>query len=467
MMVFASIPFLFIFLPVVLVIYILVDRFCKKARNLVLLVFSLLFYSFGEPKYALLMLITITYVYGMGILIDKKRNSDYKKFLLFAGCFLPLAFLAFFKYTNFALDTLSRLLRVEIRFLKLVLPVGISFYTFQAISYMIDVYRDEVAVQKNWINLATYVVLFPQLIAGPIVRCKDVAEELKNRSTTLEGCSKGIRRFTFGLGKKVLLANQLDVLCVALKSGADTSVLGLWMYAIAFSLQIYLDFSGYSDMAIGLGNVFGFRFPENFDYPYISSSVTEFWRRWHMTLGGWFRDYVYIPLGGNRVSKIKWVRNLLTVWLLTGLWHGAGWNFLIWGLWYGILLGVEKLWLGKLLKKIPGFFGHVYTLLAVIFGFVIFNAETMTQAIRELGGMTGFGGLAIWNTNSIYQLKSFSVLLLLSLTASTPIWKKLVLRFNKNGELEFLETPAVFVVLLLCTAYLASGAFNPFLYFRF
>ncbi|MBR4888695.1 MAG: MBOAT family protein [Clostridia bacterium] len=466
-MVFSSIPFLFVFLLGVLAAYFLADRFFPRARNLVLLVFSFGFYAIGEPKYALLMVLTITIVYAAGRWIGARRGTPAGKWLLYAGCTVPLVFLAFFKYTDFLLGTVNSLFGVNLPLLRLVLPVGISFYTFQAISYVIDVYRDDVPVQKSWIDLATYVVLFPQLIAGPIVRCKDVARELQTRTSTMEGFANGVRRFTFGLGKKVLLANQLDMLCTACREDAALSVLGMWLYAIGFTLQIYLDFSGYSDMAIGLGQVFGFRFPENFNYPYISRSVTEFWRRWHMTLGGWFRDYVYIPLGGNRVSKAKHLRNIFVVWGLTGIWHGAGWNFLIWGLWYGVLLAIEKLWLLKKLDKAPAVLQHIYTLFTVVIGFVIFNAADMSTALLEIGGMFGLRGLPLVTESALYTLQSFAVLLAMSIIASTPLCKRLVEKLEKTPVPALLEAPATALILVLCTAWLVDGSFNPFLYFRF
>ena len=466
-MVFSSLSFLYVFLPLVLGVYFLTAWFFPQGKNFILLVFSLAFYAIGEPRYLLLMVGTIVFVYAMGRWIGKKRGTPAAGHLLLIGCAVLLASLAFFKYTDFLLRSLGGLLGRELPLLRLALPIGISFYTFQALSYLVDVYRGDMQPLTGWIDLATYIALFPQLIAGPIVRCSDVAEDLRHRRTTAGDAADGVCRFVLGLGKKVLLANQLDMLCTACREEATLSVLSLWVCAIAYALQIYLDFSGYSDMAIGLGKIFGFRFPENFNYPYISQSITEFWRRWHMTLGGWFRDYVYIPLGGNRVPRWKWVRNLLVVWALTGLWHGAGWNFLLWGLWYGLLLAVEKLWLLPVLQKTPRWLRHAYVLLAVVLGFVLFRAETFSAAVADLGGMFVPGVLPLYTPAALYTFASYAGLLLVALTAATPLWKKLVHRLEATPLPALLQAPVLGTVLLLCTAFLVDGSFNPFLYFRF
>ena len=347
--------------------------------------------------------------------------------------------------------------------LRLVLPIGISFYTFQCISYTVDVYRGDAAAQKNLISFGCYVSLFPQLIAGPIVRYTDVARELEGRSHSMEAFTLGLRRFLFGLGKKVLLANQFGALTTLYRDSKAQSVLYCWLYALAFVLQIYFDFSGYSDMAIGLGQIFGFRFPENFNYPYLSRSITEFWRRWHMTLGGWFRDYVYIPMGGNRVSKPRWFLNILVVWMLTGLWHGASWNFVLWGLVFAVFLLLEKGIPG--LVKLPKGLSNAYVMLVVVLSFVLFNAESISQAGQDLAGMFGRAGLPLVTAESLYQLKSFAVLFLLGILGATP-WPK------KWGEAmaqkaPWLDAAAMLALLLVCTAYLVDGSFNPFLYFRF
>lgn len=463
-MVFSSIPFLYVFLPLVSAAYFITP---KKFENVLLLIFSLAFYAWGEPKYAVLMLFTITFCYVAGRLIEKRRNSREGRMLLTFAVAVPLGLLAVFKYADFFLGAVGNLTGADIPLLKLTLPIGISFYTFQALSYVVDVYRGETDAQKSWINLATYVVLFPQLIAGPIVRYTTVMAELENRKSDLENVSKGIRRFVFGLGKKVLIANLLGELCVAYRAASEPSVLFAWMYAIAFSLQIYFDFSAYSDMAIGLGKIFGFNFLENFDYPYISKSITEFWRRWHMSLGSWFRDYVYIPLGGNRCKPIRHVFNILVVWGLTGLWHGAGWTFISWGMWFGVLLILEKLFLRKYLEKAPSFVSRIYVILAVVLSFVLFNAENFTQAWADITAMFGFAGIPFCTEDTLYNLRSYLVLLAVAFTAATPIYRKIGHKLEKTTVAVVLEPICVAAILILSTAYLVDGSFNPFLYFRF
>jgi len=353
----------------------------------------------------------------------------------------------------------------------LALPIGISFYTFQTLSYTVDVYRGDAAVQRNFISLATYVALFPQLIAGPIVRYTTVEEDLTQRTHSVENFSDGISRFLIGLGKKVLIANQLGELCDIFRRSSDQSVLFFWLYAIGFSLHIYFDFSGYSDMAIGLGKVFGFRFLENFNYPFISKSISEFWRRWHISLGSWFRDYVYIPLGGNRVSKGKWLRNILIVWLLTGFWHGAAWNFIVWGLYFGFFLVLEKFFLGAWLKRLPDFLAHLYVLFLVLISFIIFNAGSMQQAFTDIGGLFGAGGHPLVSQEALYQLRSFAWILLFAVVGATPVPKRIIqgIKANPTGRklLNVLEPFFLAALLLAVTAYLVDGSFNPFLYFRF
>ncbi|MEG2528815.1 MAG: MBOAT family O-acyltransferase [Anaerovoracaceae bacterium] len=380
------------------------------------------------------------------------------KTVMIASIVVNLGILCFFKYADFFVDSIA-------------LPIGISFFTFQTMSYTIDVYRGDVKVERSLINLSTYVCLFPQLIAGPIVRFSDISAEMHNRKSTLEMISSGIRRFVLGLGKKVLIANAIGELCQAYANTDDKSVLFVWVYAIAFTLQMYFDFSGYSDMAIGLGKIFGFNFPENFNYPYISKSITEFWRRWHMTLGGWFRDYVYIPLGGNRTSNGKWVRNVFVVWLLTGLWHGAYFNFAIWGLMYGVILVVEKLFLNKYLDKAPAFVRHIYVMFFVIVSFVIFNGTSMGQIAFDIKGMFGLGGLPMTTPLAIYYLKSYLGLFVIAIIAATPVPKRIAEKLSDSqlGEkiMVVVEPLVVAVVLIAVTAYLVDGSFNPFLYFRF
>ena len=456
-MLFSSITFLFLFLPVTMGLYYLVPW---KLKNHVLLAASIVFYASGEPKYLFLLLLSalVGWLHGLGF--AKKPGS---KAILASGIVWNLIFLLFFKYADFLIGTVNGLLGTKIPLLHLALPIGISFYTFQNMSYIIDVYRGDTQVQKNVASYATYLCLFPQLIAGPIVRYSDVDRELRSRTIHLDMVSGGALRFAIGLGKKVLLANTLGQL--AELTVTEGSVVFSWLRAIAYALQIYFDFSGYSDMAIGMGAMMGFRFLENFNYPFLSRSVTEFWRRWHMSLGTWFRDYVYIPLGGSRTSKGKWLRNVLVVWMLTGIWHGANWNFLLWGLYYGILLLIEKLWLGKHLKN--PVLSHGYLLLATIFGFVLFHSATAADAVAEVGRMLGLGGLPLWNDTAAYYLRSYGILLVMAIIGATDLPKKLG-ESLQNTKISLILQPAfVLILVVLVTACLVDGSFNPFLYFRF
>lgn len=461
-MLFSSIPFLYYFLPLTLTVYFLAP---KGLKNAVLLLFSLIFYGWGEPKLLFLMAVTIVLFYGCGLAVGRAERQGAKKFWLVMAAAVSLGLLGIFKYADFFLSSFNALTGLSVPLLKLALPVGISFYTFQGLSYVIDVYRGEVPPQKSLVSFGAYVALFPQLIAGPIVRYSDIARELDDRSHSWENIRYGLGRFLVGLGKKVILADNFALLRKLFRESGEQSVLFYWMYAIAFTFNIYFDFSGYSDMAIGLGRVLGFHFIENFDYPYLSKSVTEFWRRWHMSLGSWFRDYVYIPMGGNRVSKGRWVFNILTVWMLTGLWHGAAWNFVLWGLLFAVVLMVEKAWPG--LKQLPGFLHHGYVMLIVILSFTLFNAESMAQAGRDFGGLFGFGGLPLVSREAVYYLKSYAVLFLLGIIGSTPLvrnWGRRVLSTKFGAVLEML---GMALLLLICTAYLVDGSFSPFLYFRF
>lgn len=461
-MLFSSLPFLYYFLPAVLILYFL---FPDRLKNGVLLLGSLLFYGWGEPKYLLLMAATILIFYLCGLAVGRTKSRKWKKIFLIAGIVLGVALLAVFKYGDFFLTTLNDALGTKIPLLRLALPVGISFYTFQCISYAVDVFRGDAAPQKDPVSFGAYVAMFPQLIAGPIVRYVDVEKELSRRTHSGEWFGVGLRRFLVGLGKKVLLANQFGALTEAYRASTEKSVLFAWLYAASFTLQIYFDFSGYSDMAIGLGRIFGFRFPENFRYPYLSGSVTEFWRRWHISLGSWFRDYVYIPLGGSRVGKLMWVRNILVVWMLTGLWHGASWNFVLWGLLFALLLMAEK-WIPGL-KRLPFGLSHVYVLLVVTLSFVLFNAGSLSQAAEDYRGM--FGGLPLVSAESLYYLKSNAVLLLLGILGATPLPKQAAEKISARWENvpAVLEPAALLLLLAVCTAYLVDGSFNPFLYFRF
>lgn len=462
-MIFSSIPFLYYFLPVVLLVYGLTPR---VGKNAVLLLFSLVFYGWGEPKYLAVMLVCTALGYGFGLALGRAGRPGVRKALLAASVLSSLSFLVYFKYADFFLSNFNALTGASLPLLQLTLPVGISFYTFQILSYTVDVYRGEAQVQKNPIDLACYVTMFPQLIAGPIVRYTDVAEQLKQRGRG--DFQKGASRFLVGLGKKILFANLLGEVCAAWRGTQDGSVLFSWLYALSYTLHIYFDFSGYSDMAIGLGALLGFRFPENFNYPYIAASVTEFWRRWHMTLSRWFRDYVYIPLGGNRKGMGKQLRNILIVWLLTGFWHGAAWNFLCWGLYFAALLILEKLVLLRFLEK-HRIFGHVYLLLAVVFGFVLFDASTISGAWDCIRGMLGLGGLPIASAEEVYLLKSNALLLILAALGATPLPKRIAkaLEARCPKAAALLHPDALCALLLICTAYLVDGSYNPFLYFRF
>ena len=461
-MLFSSIPFLYYFLPAVMLCYFLSPRGLK---NTVLLLFSLVFYAWGEPKYVLLMLLTIAVFYLCGLFIGKAKAKVWKKTWLCLSVVVGIGFLAVFKYADFFIHSFNKVTGLHISLLRLALPVGISFYTFQSLSYTIDVYRGSVPVQKNPIHFGAYVTLFPQLIAGPIVRYADVARELDSRTHNWENIAYGVRRFLLGLGKKILIADQFALLIKLFRQSPEPSILFYWLYAIAFMLNIYFDFSGYSDMAIGLGRIFGFHFNENFNYPYISQSITEFWRRWHMSLGSWFRDYVYIPMGGNRVRKGRWVLNILTVWLLTGLWHGAAWNFVLWGLLFAGMLLLEK-WIPAL-RKLPVCLKHLYVLLIVCISFVLFNAESLPQAGSDLMGMFGFGKLPFVTGHTIYYLRSFALLFVFGILGATPLVKRAG-EYVSNTKLGgILETVTLLVILLLCTAYLVDGSFSPFLYFRF
>ena len=463
-MLFSGIPFLFYFLPCVLLIYFIVPQ---KGRNAVLLAASLFFYGWGEPKFLLFMVFSIVQGYVFARLIGRGRR---KKLFLTLSLVLSFALLGYCKYADFFIENFNAVTGLSLPLLKIALPIGISFYTFQIASYEIDVYRGDVAAQHNFIDFAAYVAMFPQLIAGPIVRYRDIAPQLKERTHSLEAAASGASRFAVGLGKKVLVANVLAQLVSAYKASAEQTALYAWLYAIAFTLQIYFDFSGYSDMAIGLGRIFGFSFPENFRYPYIAKSITEFWRRWHMSLGTWFRDYLYIPLGGSRCSRIRHIFNILVVWMATGFWHGAAWNFVFWGLFYAVLLMAEKIFLLPALKKgraLP----HVYVLLAVTLGFVLFDAASLKDALHQLGTLFGAGTASGLGTEALYMLRSYGVVLALAVLGATPLpamlWKKVQEAKSLAPVLTVAEPLCTFALLALCTAFLVDGSFNPFLYFRF
>lgn len=466
-MLFSSIPFLYYFLPCVILLYVCVPG---KIKNIVLLCGSLLFYAWGGITYMILMLAAILIGYVFGIWIDNTTSSKTKKAVLILSVISSVGLLAYFKYTDFLIANVNTVTGWDIPLLKITLPIGISFYTFQIMSYVVDVYRGTAKAQYNPFTLATYISMFPQLIAGPIVRYADVAEQLEYREHSLDKAADGVRRFMIGLSKKILIANALGELCEVFKASSDKSVLFYWVYAVAFTLHIYYDFSGYSDMAIGLGKLFGFEFLENFNYPYISKSITEFWRRWHMSLGTWFRDYVYIPMGGNRVPKLRWFFNIITVWFLTGFWHGASWNFIVWGLYFAVFLILEKWILLPILKKTK-VFSHIYVLFLVIISFVIFNATDMTEAVSYIKGMFGIGNIPLISKEAIYYVRSNLITICIAILGSTPLMITLYGRLKQNNiinKLMMLLEPFLWAgLLLLCTAYLVDGSFNPFLYFRF
>ncbi len=466
-MLFSSIPFLYYFLPSVLILYFLVP---KKLKNTVLLISSLVFYGWGEPKYVIMMVASIIIGFVSGLLIEATNEKSKKKLILTINIIINLGFLGFFKYSNFFIENFNSVTGLSLNLLNVALPIGISFYTFQILSYAVDVYRGTVKAQKNLINLATYITMFPQLIAGPIVRYSDIVDSLTERKLSFEKISTGLRRFIIGLSKKVLLANALGELCVTFKASDDKSLLFYWLYAISFCLQVYFDFSGYSDMAIGLGKILGFEFMENFNFPFISKSISEFWRRWHISLGSWFRDYVYIPLGGNRVKKFRWFFNILVVWFLTGFWHGAAWNFIIWGLYFVIFLVFEKTHLGKFITK-THVLNRIYTLFFIIISFVIFDAVNMGEAFVYIKAMVGFSNAPLISTEFVYYLKEYLVILVLSVVGATPLVKRIAAKLTEtkgvNVVVSVVEPIILVALLVLVTAYLVDGSFNPFLYFRF
>ena len=472
-MVFSSLLFLFRFLPAVLILYFIVP---KRFRNLVLLLVSLIFYAWGEPKYVFLMLFSILITYLGGFMVDWFRSSgDEKKakISMIVTVALALSLLGFFKYADFVIETVNRIGHTDIDLLRLSLPIGISFYTFQTISYVIDVYRGDARVQKNIISYGAYVTMFPQLIAGPIVRYRSIDQQLRTRRESAEEFAGGAERFVIGLGKKVLLANSAGALwdSIRVMDASTMPALTAWLGIAAYTFQIYFDFSAYSDMAIGLGHMFGFRFLENFNYPYQAKSVTEFWRRWHISLGTWFREYVYIPLGGNRVSRARFIRNIMIVWMLTGIWHGADWNFVLWGIYYGVLLLVEKLFLKKYLEKTPGWLQHVYTMFTVMIGWFIFTWNENESGFAYLKAMFGMGG-GFADRGTVYLLYTNAILLVMLILGSTDLPVRLagLCRARIAGR-DTLTTVVrcVFLtaVFLLSTAYLVNASYNPFLYFRF
>ncbi len=473
-MLFSGIPFLYYYLPIVLIVYFALPQVFMK--NLWLFFASMFFYAWGEPKNALLMLSAITFGYLYGILIERFRGKKRAKLFLWLAVLTDLGMFAYFKYTDFFIANINALTGLHIPFLKIALPIGISFFLFQILSYDIDVYRGDVAAQKNFIILGTYIALFPQLIAGPIVRYQDIEKELLFRTHSFENIASGARRFLIGLAKKVFIADALNTLCVTFYTKCDEkSVVFYWIYAIANMLCIYFDFSGYSCMAIGLGRILGFHFLENFNYPYIAASITDFWRRWHISLSTWFRDYIYIPLGGNRCSKARHLFNILVVWMLTGFWHGAAWNFIIWGLFFAVLLILEKVWLLQYLQKTK-LLGHIYVLFLVMLSFIFFDATNifthdMTESLAAIGALFGAANIPLINDVTLYYLSSYTVLLLIAIIGATPLANHLVLKIRDTAAgkkiFDILEPLFFVIVFFVITAYLVDGSFSPFLYFNF
>ena len=463
-MVFTSITFLYYFLPIVLLIYFITPY---KYKNGVLLLSSLIFYFYGEPKYILLMIFEVLLAYFSMLIVSKSNN----KLLYILTIIIHILLLCIFKYLNFFTSNINSIFNINLPLSNIILPIGISFYTFQIISYEIDVYKKRVNVQKNLLKLATYIFMFPQLIAGPIVRYSDIEKELDKRKHSFDNFSYGVERFMIGLFKKVLIANTLGELSNILITSTDISILLYWIFAISYMLQIYFDFSGYSDIAIGLGRMFGFHFLENFNYPYMATSITDFWHRWHISLSSWFRDYIYIPLGGNRKGVKKQIRNILIVWLLTGLWHGANYTFIVWGLLFGIMLIIEKFILSKYLKNTPYIIKRVYTLFIVLISFVIFRADNINEAFNIIKGLFGFNTKVFSNSFTIYYLKSYFIILLLGIILSTPLLSNIITRLRKNNVLNkiinLFEPLLIILILVLVTACLIDNSYNPFLYFRF
>jgi len=468
--VFSSPTFLYYFLPITLILYFITPMFrgSPRVRNIILLVASLVFYAWGEPRYVLLMIAQCVLAWVFSLLINMHRGQKIAKAYMLISIIISFSGLVFFKYANFFITNVNKVAGSDLPLIGLLMPIGISFYTFQLVSYTIDLYRGEIDVQRNVLDFSTYVALFPALIAGPIVRYSHIAKELGQRLHTWAGFAMGSRRFIVGLGKKMLLANLFGELVQIYKGSGDQSVLFVWIYLIAYTLQIYFDFSAYSDMAIGIGQILGFKFPENFNYPYIADSITNFWRRWHMTLSGWFRDYVYIPLGGNRVKKFRFIINILIVWMLTGFWHGADWNFIIWGGYFGLVLLIEKFFLGKLLEKAPKVFRHVYVILIVFISWAFFDAAKLGDTFVAIGRMFGVGTTTFAGSEPLYYLRSYALPIVIGIIGATPLIKVISdkLRTTKF-PLTVVEPVILVLILTAATANMVDGSFNPFIYFRF
>ena len=459
-MLFSSITFIYYFLPLFLICYYITP---KKYRNITILIFSLTFYFLGEPRYIIVLLLSCFINYILSRKIEKSTNA---KLYLIIALVYNVGQLLIVKYTDFFIININKVLNTNIPLLHIIMPIGISFYTFQALGYIIDVYNKKHPSARSILEFTTYITLFPQLIAGPIVRYSDVNTELKEREESIDKFSEGVKRFTIGLAKKVLLANVLGELVTTL---SEVTILSSWLKAVSYTMQIYFDFSGYSDMAIGIGLMIGFKFLENFNYPLIASSVTDFWRRWHMSLSKWFRDYIYIPLGGNRVNTLKWIRNIFIVWFLTGFWHGASWNFILWGLYFGMILVIEKKFLKKYLDKTK-ILKYIYTLLVVVISFVIFNTTSPSNIIIELKNMFGLSKIPLVGSETIYYIKNYGTFLLISIISSTPLVGTIIKKIQNTKlkkVLSMLEPITYIILLILTTSFLIDESFNPFLYFRF
>jgi len=439
-----------------------------RFRNLTLLITSLVFYAWGEPRYVFLMIAQCVAAWGFSLLIEKYKGQKAAKIYMWASVIVSFSGLIYFKYANFFISNVNSATGGKIPLVNLLMPIGVSFYTFQLVSYTLDLYRSKIEIQRNVLDFSTYIALFPALIAGPIVRYSDIARELGKRVHSWPGFALGARRFIIGLGKKMLLANMFAELVQIYKDSGDQSVAFIWIYLVAYTLQIYFDFSGYSDMAIGVGHIFGFKFPENFNYPYIADSITNFWRRWHMTLSGWFRDYVYIPLGGNRVKTPRFVFNILIVWMLTGFWHGADWNFILWGGYFGLVLLVEKFFLGKILEKAPKALRHVYVILIVFVSWAFFDATGFGEAFSVIGRMFGAGASAFAGNEPMYYLRSYAIPFVIGIIGATPLVRNLAGKIGEKKQLAtVLEPLALALILIAATANMVDGSFNPFIYFRF
>ena len=460
-MVFSSITFLYYFLPILLLVYLCVP---KKYKNVVLLIFSLLFYFYGEPKYIFILLLSCFINYIGALLIEKYRSKS--KLILICVVLYNILQLLYFKYFDFFIMNVNNIFNTNFSLLRVIMPIGISFFTFQTLSYVIDVYKKEVSASRRFIIFSTYVTLFPQLVAGPIVRYRTIDKELRKRNFSYCDFSNGVKRFIIGLSKKVLIANALGELCNDIVNMEVSTIVGSWLNSISYTLQIYFDFSGYSDMAIGLGLMFGFHFLENFNYPFIAKSITDFWRRWHISLSSFFKDYVYIPLGGNRVNKLKWVRNIFVVWFLTGFWHGASWNFILWGIYFAVLLLFEKIFFSKFLNKTK-LFKYIYTIILIVISFTIFNANDLNEVIINLKNMFGLNHLEFINFETIYHIRNYIVVIIIAIICSTPLIKNVIKKICNFKFYSVFEIICYFSLLILVTAFLIDSSFNPFLYFRF